>query len=64
MYAKVVLPVPGGPQNIMDGILPVSKNFLIGPSFPTRCSCPTNSARVLGLYFDASGSLLIPDYTT
>ena len=58
MYASVVLPVPGGPQNIMEGIFPDSKNFLMGPFSPVRCSCPMRSSRVLGLYFDAKGSYI------
>ncbi len=58
MYASVVLPVPGGPQNIMDGIFPDSKNFFMGPFSPMRCCCPMRSSRVLGLYFDAKGSYI------
>ena len=56
IYANVVLPVPGGPQNIIEGMLPDSMNFLIGPLSPTRCSWPMKSSNVLGLYFDAKGS--------
>ena len=58
MYASVVFPVPGGPQNIIEGIFPDSKNFLMGPFSPVRCSCPMRSSRVLGLYFDAKGSYI------
>ena len=58
MYASVVFPVPGGPQNIIDGIFPDSKNFLIGPFSPVRCSWPMRSSRVRGLYFDAKGSYI------
>lgn len=56
IYANVVLPVPGGPQNIIEGIFSESKNFLMGPLSPIRCFCPMKSSKVLGLYFDANGS--------
>lgn len=66
IYARVVLPVPGGPQKIIEGILPDCKNLLIGPLSPTRCSCPMNPSNEEGLYFDANGSytdMYTPLYT-
>lgn len=53
--ASVVLPVPGGPQSIMERRLPASSIFLRVPFSPTRCSCPTNSSNACGRTLSARG---------
>jgi len=53
--ASVVLPVPGGPHRIIDGICPASIARRSMRSWPTRCGCPTNSARSRGRMRAASG---------
>ncbi len=58
ILASVVLPVPGGPQKIIEvgsSCAMASESGLPGPS---RCSCPTNSSRVRGLMRSASGAWL------
>ena len=65
ILAKVVFPLPGGPQRIRDGKKPclpagwfvyfaLSKSFLITPFSPARCFCPTKPDRVEGLNFSAN----------
>ena len=54
--ARVVLPTPGGPQNIMEGSR--SEAIIrrrIFPS-PSRCCCPAMSSRLSGRIRLASGS--------
>ena len=58
MRASVVLPTPGGPQNIMEPILSLSIILRSTLPSPKRCFCPTNSSSVLGLRRAASGRLL------
>ena len=53
--AKVVLPVPGGPQNIRELSVSFSSIFRMVPFSPVRCSCPKTSSRVFGLNFSAKG---------
>ena len=49
IFARVVLPEPGGPQKIIEeDRLFCSIAIFRGLSFPTRCSCPTNSFRFCG----------------
>ena len=38
ILAMVVLPTPGGPQRIMDGIPPDSMALRKTPFIPTKCS--------------------------
>ena len=53
--AKVVLPTPGGPQKISEGILSWSIiSRKIFPS-PIKCCCPTNWSSVVGRTRLASG---------
>jgi hypothetical protein len=52
----VVLPVPGGPQRIMEGILPFSMAVRRMLPLPARCSCPTSSSRVCGRIRSARGA--------
>ena len=54
--ARVVLPLPGGPQKIKEGKKSVFfRSFLIMPDLPTKCSWPKNSFRFLGLSFSGKG---------
>src|SRR3990172_7615753 len=54
--ARVVLPLPGGPQRIIEGSRPPSIAFLSTRPSPTRCFWPTNSFSVDGLIRVASGA--------
>src|SRR3989344_6600507 len=56
MRAKVVLPEPGGPHKIKEKRCFFSIASRNGLPFPTKCSCPTNSLRLLGRILDARGS--------
>ena len=56
MLAMVVLPVPGAPHKIIEGILPFSIAVLKILPFPARCSCPTRSSSVCGRIRSASGA--------
>ena len=57
ILANAVFPTPGGPQNIMDGIIPEAMAFRkIAPS-PTKWSCPIKSSRAVGLSLSGSGSV-------
>lgn len=61
--AMVVLPVPGGPQRIIDANRPSATMRPMGPSGPTMWSCPITSSSVEGRNRSASGvgaSLSIP----
>ena len=53
--ASVVLPTPGGPQNIIEPTVSfsISRRSIL-PS-PSKCFCPQNSSSVRGLSRDASG---------
>ena len=54
--AKVVLPLPGGPQRTKDLSWPLSAiSVRIRPG-PRRCFCPTNSPRFRGRIRSASGA--------
>jgi hypothetical protein len=53
--ASVVLPVPGGPQKINDRSFPEPSMPLRSFPGPSRCSWPTNSSRLAGRIFSASG---------
>ena len=53
--AKVVLPTPGGPQRIKEGIFPDSRALRRMASLPTRCSCPTYCSRFSGRSRSAKG---------
>jgi len=48
IYVRVVLPDPGGPQNIREGISPFSIIFLKGVPSPMISSCPTKSLKDVG----------------
>src|SRR2546426_7871562 len=53
--ARVVFPVPGGPQRIIDGSCPASIALRSTRPFPTRWLWPTNSSRSRGRIRAASG---------
>jgi len=57
ILARVVFPTPGGPQKIREGKLVFwfLRRRLTIPFFPTKCSCPINSSRLLGLKISAKG---------
>jgi hypothetical protein len=55
IFAIVVLPVPGGPQSIIEGILPCSIAVRKMLPLPVRCCCPESSSSVVGLMRSASG---------
>ena len=57
MFAKVVFPTPGGPQNIIEDICSCSSILLKIFPLPIKCFCPKNSSRFLGLTLTASGWL-------
>ena len=54
-YARVVFPVPGHHQNIIDGMREERTNFRITPSLPISFSWPTISSKELGRKSDGSG---------
>src|SRR5690242_7862547 len=53
--ARLVLPVPGGPHRSVELRWPRATLRRSGPRSPTRCSWPTNSARVRGRIRAARG---------
>ena len=53
--ATVVLPVPGGPQKIIEPSEPERIIRVSAPSSPVRCSWPTTSSRCVGRSRSASG---------
>ena len=53
--ANVVLPTPGGPQKIIDGMCLFLRACLIGPFTPTIWSWPMNSSILVGLIRSANG---------
>ena len=54
--ATVVLPLPGGPHRMNDGILSASIAFRSARSGPRTCCCPTNSSKVRGRTRSAKGA--------
>ena len=54
--AKVVLPVPGGPQRIIEGMRSASMLRRRTVSGPTMCSCPTKSSNERGRILAANGA--------
>src|SRR5665213_1489075 len=52
---RVVFPVPGGPQKIIDPTFPCSIALRKGLPAPSSCSCPMNSASESGRIRAASG---------
>ena len=56
--ATVVLPVPGGPQKIIEPSEPARIMRVSAPSSPVRCSWPTTSDSVDGRSRSASGRRL------
>ena len=59
ILAKVVLPVPGGPQNIrLVGSFLFTISVKILPS-PIISSCPTTLSKLSGLILSANGTLFI-----
>ena len=58
--AKVVLPVPGGPERIIEDSWSFCMARLSRRPGPTMCSCPANSSMLRGRIRDASGSLEEP----
>ena len=59
IMARVVLPMPGGPQKIMLGICPLSINVRRTAPGPIRCCCPIYSSRVLGRSISANGTIIL-----
>ena len=57
--ASVVLPVPGGPQRIIECSWPRSSACRSGLPGASRCSCPTNSSSVRGRMRSASGRMRV-----
>src|SRR5690606_34862562 len=53
--AKVVLPVPGGPQNTMECTDIFATILCKGLPADTKCVCPTTCDRVWGLSLSAKG---------
>jgi hypothetical protein len=53
--ASVVLPVPGGPHRIIEGIWSLSMARRSARPGPSTCSWPTNSSSVRGRIRAASG---------
>ena len=58
--ARVVLPVPGGPQKMRLGTRPLSMSWRSGRFSPTSFGCPTNSSSVRGRMRAASGASARP----
>src|SRR5574344_341065 len=55
IWARVVLPTPGGPQRMNEERLPESIMLRRIHPGPTRCSWPTYSSRFLGLIRSGRG---------
>ena len=53
--ASVVLPLPGGPQKIIEGTTSRSSARRSARPGPSRCSCPTTSSSVRGRMRSARG---------
>ena len=54
-WARVVLPLPGGPQKIIEPGTPRSIASRSGLPGASRCACPANSSSVRGRIRAASG---------
>ena len=54
--ATVVLPLPGGPQKIIEPSEGAASRRVSAPSGPVRCSWPETSASVIGRRRSASGA--------
>src|ERR1700733_4378033 len=54
--ATVVLPLPGGPQKIIDPSQGAASRRVSAPFGPVRCSWPDTSASVIGRSRSASGA--------
>ena len=54
--ATVVLPLPGGPQKIIEPSEGAASRRVSAPFGPVRCSWPETSASVIGLSRSASGA--------
>ena len=48
IWARVVLPTPGGPQKIIEAIWSPSISRRSTLPSPSRCACPANSSSVCG----------------
>ena len=59
MLARLVLPVPGGPHSIKDGIPPTSRLCRSGVFSPITCSWPMKSEKSRGLILAAKGADLL-----
>src|SRR5690606_38606562 len=57
MFESVVFPDPGGPQNIMEGILPELMICLRTPPSPARCFCPARDPMSEGRILSDNGVL-------
>ena len=55
IFARVVLPVPGGPQKIIDGMVLFWIRLYKGFPLPNICSWPTKSSIFFGLILDDNG---------
>src|SRR5690349_931323 len=55
ILAMVVLPTPGGPHRIIDGMFPDWMALRMTPFLPVRCSCPMSSSSFEGLIRSARG---------
>ena len=56
ILARVVLPVPGGPQNIIDGIVLFLIRLVKILSFPSICSWPIKLSKLFGLILEDNGA--------
>ena len=59
MRARVVLPLPGGPQRTSEGRASSSRARRSTEPGPTACSCPTNSSRLRGRIRVDSGAAAV-----
>jgi hypothetical protein len=55
----VVLPLPGGPQKIIEGIVAFSIAVRRMLPFPARCCCPASSSNVAGLILSDNGAIIL-----
>jgi hypothetical protein len=55
----VVFPTPGGPHNIIEGIIPESNARRKDASTDKICSCPMYSSKVFGRIRSARGAEII-----
>src|SRR5271163_4988963 len=62
IFARVVLPTPGGPQKIIDAVSSRSIWTRSGLPGARRCCWPTNSSSVRGRMRSASGAVTGPDW--